>query len=251
VGTVTVQHLEQSCNSTSFSIATVNTSRSFVLFSGTRNSNSQPTNSAREVYLSGPNQVTVTGGGGGCNGVDAIQVVDWPGATVARSTVPLSLGGLNTPVTLTTSNVGRSFLLHSSKTSGATACSRLMRGTVSGTTLNFIRGCSNAGDDLMWERVELPAGNTVQTPATPVTMSSGVNTGTFTMGTPVDLTRTLAFSAGQLTSGQGIGETSGTVFGEGTARHQLTGTTTLLLTRDAAATAGTAAFSPFVLELQP
>jgi hypothetical protein len=137
-------------------------------------------------------------------------------------------------------------------------CKRGMRGVVTNaSTLTFTRGNGTGGGctdapilDLAWERVELPTGALVQ-PVT-ITHSNNAASGSATLPTSVDLTRTAVFMAGQTHGGQVFGESdysANDVIGAIQGTATLTATT-VTVTRPTTGL-GTATFSPFVVQFVP
>ncbi len=262
-----VQHLTQACVPslvTQIPITPVASMAStFLLASQSRpGTGDYDNNDLRTVVLSAANQVTVTTDNIFCDGgVFELQVVQWTGASVTRGTADglASFVPSRTLTGLSAVNEARTLLLYSHRSAavGTDICEVMVRGELaSPTSVYFSRG--NTGSqyctdevitELAWERVELPPGNRVQELTTPfgigdLTKETGI--------TPVDLTRSLAFSGSQWHGGQGGGEGDQWDFdllGEVTARHSLPSPAVLRLER--ASALDDARFTSHVLEVQP
>ncbi|MDQ3264797.1 MAG: MopE-related protein [Myxococcota bacterium] len=262
-----VQHLTQTCVSslvTQIPITPVASMAStFLLASQSRPGTGEyDSNDLRTVVLTANNQVTVTTDNVFCDGgVFELQVVEWAGASVTRGTANgLASYVANRTITgLSAVDESRTLLLysHRSAAAGTDICEVMVRGELAGpTSVYFSRG--NTGSqyctdeviaELAWERVELPAGNGVQELTTNFPLG---DTAKETPITPVDLTRSLAFSGAQWHGGQGGGEGDQWDFdllGEMTARHSLPFPAVLRLERGSAL--DDARFTSYVLQVQP
>ncbi|MBL8956877.1 MAG: hypothetical protein JNK82_39250 [Myxococcaceae bacterium] len=103
---------------------------------------------------------------------------------------------------------------------------------------------------LAWQRLDFGSRGSVQTRT--VTMESGDSTQNVTIS-PVDVTRTLVFASSQAAAGQSSGETNyaggGHLFGEGAARLELVGPTTVRVQRSRSSNRGVITF--YVVEIEP
>jgi hypothetical protein len=256
---VAVQHLQPTCDlsgTTTVSIAAVDPKKTFLLYSGRRAGSNQGEDDMETVELTSATTVEIGKAVGGCDlDARALQVVELDGASVTRG-VTGAMSGTSLDVTgLSAADTTRTMLLYSYRgtLNGAAMCDRMVRGAVvSASTVSFSRGDGASGcagatvDAISWERVELPPGVTVQ--QLKASVAGGSSSVTLALA-QVDLGRTLAFSGGQWTGGQGIGEgslSSNDVLGAMVARHELVDATTLRSTRDH--TGGKASWSVFVVE---
>jgi len=256
---VTVQHLQPSCDvsgTTTVSIAAVDPKKTFLLYSGRRAGSIQGEDDMETVELVDATTVEIRKASAACDSdARSLQVVELDGASVTRG-VTGAMSGTNLDVTgLAAADTTRTFLLYSYRgtLNGATMCDRMVRGTVlSSTSLSFNRGDGASGcaaapvDAIAWERVELPAGMSVQQLKASVSAGSGAASLSITQ---VDTGRTLALAGGQWTAGQGIGEGSlstDDILGAMVGRLELKSSTTLGVTRDH--TGGKASWSAFVIE---
>jgi hypothetical protein len=258
-----VRHMQQACaGSTSTFTLTAPTnppvsqqSDSFILFASTRAStNGQTVASSRTARFTSNSQVSIDFNSGSC-GADqyAIQVVEWPSATVAagstgtQSSFPVS-------VALTSIDTTRTFLLATSRSGDDPVCSRAVKPFIAGAgTVNFSRNaglsCANAAvDDIQYQRVQLPSGNVVQ--QVPFSLAAGASSAAQSI-TAVDLTRTVIFSGQMMTGGTAFGETAngGELFGEALGRFSFLSSTLVQVQRDANVSA--AAFTGWAVQFQP
>ena len=261
---INVQHYQPACVNGVTAVTltkAVNPANTFLLVSSQRNVTNQSGSLTRTAWLASGTTVNITISGN-CSGSDKhdLQVVEIPGATVTRGSLTNVTGTSKAVTGLTNSPTANTFLLYSYRlapTSNA-ICDRALRGSISSpTALSFSRadGSSNSAcsstaiDEIVWERVQLPAGSSAQEFDT--ALAVGVASGTQAL-TPVDTTRAMAFSGGQWTSGQGQGEGSldtQSILGDTRARYQITAPNSVTVTRDS--TLGTAHFTSFVTELLP
>lgn len=257
---VGVQHVEPTCDAsgtTTVSIAKVDPSRTFLLYSGRRSGSSQGDDDFETVRLASDTTVEIRKSGAGCDDeARALQVVQMEGATVSRGTTG-AMSGTSLNVTgLGTVDPSRTLLLYSYRTAatGVTMCDRMVRGELSSATdIGFSRAAGATGcaatpvDAIAWQRVELPAGVKVQ--QLQATVAAGSASVEVSLSGTVDLSRTIALAGGQWTDGQGIGEGSfatNDIIGAMVARHELPGTDKLRVTRDN--TGGKAVWSSYVVE---
>ena len=271
-GGATVEHQSSLFSSATtnplvFNVPSVDPTKSFVLFSSGTSGADNRVNDFMTARLSTATNVTVQQTGGanfGTAGRFSIQVVSLAGSAVVRGSETAAIGATTVPVTgLTPSVVARTFPIFSARNSTTqdndVICKRKLRGVVAtSAALAFTRGDGAAGNcvdseiaELAWERVELPAGNTVQ--SANVLHANNADTGSASI-TAVDLTRSVVFMAGQGMGGQAAGESNfaandiiGAVVGTATfntAGNQVT------VTRPAA-NLGTATFTPFVVQFAP
>ena len=239
-----------------------------MLFSSASTGGSNGANDLLTARLSSTTAVDVAQSSGvtfSNSGRASLQVVSFAGANVLRGTVTAAVGAASVPVTgLVASVLARTFPLMSARTSlvadDNAICKRKLRGVVTSTTaLTFTRGDGAVGScvdsdipELAWERIELPAGALVQ--SVNVTHASNALTGNAAVSTPVDITRSVVFMAGQGNGGQAAGESNFTSNDAvaavlGLPTMDATGTT-VTVTR-AAINFGTATFSPFVVQFAP
>jgi hypothetical protein len=123
----------------------------------------------------------------------------------------------------------------------------------SSTDVTFTRGdgagCNgDAIDDIQWQRIEFPSAVQEVT----LGMAAAAGAAPAALNPAVDTSRTVVFSGGQVSSGQGAGEgslTGNTRLGASLARHHLTSPTALDLTRGD--TSGSARFTSFAVQLDP
>ncbi len=196
---------------------------------------------------------------GAPNNVHDLQIIKYPGATVARGTTQLDVGMLTRDVAVpsATARMGREFLLYSWRTTvlGNEACERNVRGYLDGGAVSFAHGggtasCTGAAVPIAFERVQLPAGASVQ--AVDITIAGGATRGSTLLGAGVDPTRTLVFTGSNTWSGQGLGEnniTNDPNVDNFVGRFALDGGSEVLGAR--ADNGGTARFHVFVVELDP
>ncbi|MBW2534712.1 MAG: hypothetical protein JRI55_24680 [Deltaproteobacteria bacterium] len=201
--------------------------------------------------------VEIRKSGTGCSSeARALQVVEMSGAKVTRGTTG-AMSGTSLSVTgLGSVDQSRTLLLYSYRTTASdlVMCDRMVRGELtSSTTIGFSRGAGASGcsvtpvDAVAWQRVELPAGVKIQ--QVQATVAAGTGAVNVSLASAVDLGRTIALAGGQWTDGQGIGEGSfatDDIIGAMVGRHELTGTTTLKVTRDN--TGGKAEWTSYVVE---
>jgi hypothetical protein len=190
----------------------------------------------------------------------AAQVVEFEGASVTRGVTGVMTGtslvvsGL-TPVDLATTALLFTFRI--SGTDEAGLCDRVLRGELtSPTSITFSRGAgATTGcvdvpvQAISWERIDFGVRARAQSVA--VSMANGTLTASRTLATPVDLTRTLAFSSSQAQCGQSGGETSSTtddIVSASTGLHSLSSTT---LTVNRGRGLGVAQWYSTVLQLEP
>jgi hypothetical protein len=239
----------------------VDAGSTFLLFSIDQDGSSAGSDDFYTASLVDDRTVEIQSSAGTCPAATALwalQVVELPGAAVTRGvTGPLS--GFTLLVSgLADADPARTFLLYSYRqsSSGADMCQRMVRGDISGRNeLTFHRGegstdCALTNiDAISWERVELPAGSSVQQMDVSVGNGEGFKEVSID---PVDLDRTLAFAGGQWSAGQATGE--GTyalddVMGAMIGVHVLQSPTRLEVTR--ASSLGTARWTSFVVQLKP
>src|SRR5262249_16661716 len=150
----TVRHVTATCSgattTVNFSPSLVSLNDAFVLFSSTRASAAnQNVPSTRTVRLSGLNQATVEHNvATACSG-DAfpLQVVEYPGGSVATGSGAIAAGALATTLSVTPNiDLTRALLLHTWRSgAAATGCARPVRGAITTpNTLTFARGAGNA-----------------------------------------------------------------------------------------------------------
>ena len=255
---VAVQHLQPTCDlsgTTTVSIAAVDPKKTFLLYSGRRAGSNQGEDDMETVELVDATTVEIRKAFAACDSdARALQVVELDGASVTRG-VTGAMSGTNLDVTgLAAADTTRAFLLYSYRgtLNGPTMCDRMVRGTVlSSTSLSFNRGDGASGcaaapvDAIAWERVELPAGMSVQ--QLKASMSAGSGAVSLSIA-QVDTDRTLALAGGQWTAGQAVGEgtlATNDIVGAMLGRVELMSSTALSVTRDH--TGGKASWSVFVV----
>lgn len=255
---VAVQHLQPTCDisgTTTVSIAAVDPTRTFLLYSGRRAGSIQGEDDVETVELVDATTVEIRKAFAACDSdARSLQVVELDGASVTRG-VTGAMSGTSLDVTgLTAADTTRTFLLYSYRGTldGPTMCDRMLRGTVlSATSLRFNRGDGASGcagapvDAIAWERVELPAGMSVQ--QLKASMSAGSGAVSLSIA-QVDTGRALALAGGQWTAGQAVGEGSlatNDIVGAMLGRLKLVSSTALSVTRDH--TGGKASWSAFVV----
>jgi hypothetical protein len=191
--------------------------QSFVLYTNEHGGNAFDENDHKVVRLVGTNQVeSLADTDCGGPGVNDIQVVELQDAVVNRGLTGSFTQTSATVSSLPTVDLTRTFLLGSARFTLQTGllCGYHVRGQLSGqTSLAFTRGdgvngntCSDPGvQDLGWERVQLPAGYSVQQVVMAITDGGSFASATIAA---VDPARSLIFASGAFTNGQGYGETS-------------------------------------------
>ncbi len=273
-GGITVQHsaaIFNAGNPSPFNVTipSVDVTQSFLLFSTATVGTTNGANDFLTARLTNATTVTVAqspvGGNFSSVGGYSLQVVSFANSAVLRSIETAAVGEASVAVTgLAPAVVNRTFSLMTSRTStvadDAAICKRRLRGVVSSATgLAFTRGDGAVGScvdsdiaELAWERIELPAVHGVQ--SVTVTHASNAATGSATLASQVDLTRSVVLMSGQGMGGQAGGESNysasaviGAVLGLPT--FDAAGTT-VTVTR-AGPNFGTATFSPFVIQFAP
>jgi hypothetical protein len=187
-----------------------------------------------------------------------VQVVELTGATVTRAVTAQMTGTQLTVSNLPAADPATTALLFTYRLTGTPdgICDGVLRGELtSPTSITFSRGagdsdCADAViDAISWERIDF--GARARASHSVVTMNSGSTFGSVPISA-VDTTRTLVFASGQGQCGQGGGESdySGDdVIGASVARHVLSSSTTLDLTRGSSN--GVAKWTSTVLQLEP
>jgi hypothetical protein len=262
---VKVQHLQPlSCagTTTNVTITSVDTSKTFLLYSYESDGTTQDGNDFRAIRLTNSTNVEIVFSSGSCGVVEqALQVVEYSGASVTRgltgamaaSSTTLSVSSLSSV------NTSKTMLIYSYRTAASAnpdMCEDMIRGEITtATSLTFSRGDGAAGcatqaiDAIAWERIEFTDGSTVQ--QVTATMSSGTGTANVSINA-VDTSKTIVFAGGQWTNGQAIGEGSfqtDDTIGTMTGRHALISSTNLQVTRDN--TGGTARWTSYVVQFDP
>lgn len=220
-----VQYLDFSCDSQLVfmqPVAPVNPAETFVLHSLMESGDFLNDDDFVTVELASPTSVTMTTGSSdpcGISGVGpmqgSIEVVEMTGASVTRG-VAGPMAGLTLAVNgLPPVNPATTALMFSyrSASNNAAICGLVVRGQItSPTSLSFSRGLGNVagctGQDIeavSWERIDFGALASVQ--PIDVTMPATVGSADAPI-TPVDVTRSIAFSSAQGVSGEGTGEGS-------------------------------------------
>ena len=261
---VTVQHLQPGCSGLTINvpITAVDMSKTFLLHSQERDGINQSQDDFRSVELTSSTNVQIRFGGGTCGAIQqALQVVEFTGASVTRGVLS-TFTGLSQSVTgLASINSSKSILLYSwivsSDTTIPEMCERMVRGEIaSATSLSFSRGDRSAVcgdvtiDEISWERIEFTGAGTSVQQVQP-SMAAGTGTTNATI-TSIDTGRTIVFAGGQSVNGQSIGEGSyagDDVIGAMIGRHTLTSSTNLQVVRDD--TNGTATWTSYVVEFGP
>jgi hypothetical protein len=264
---VNVQHSLLGCTgeTTTVSLNPVVRGSSFLLLSGRYNGVDQGTTAPRlaELTTTTTAEIRKTVGCGPLSAADAnaLQVVEYLGASVQRGVTSLQSGatnklaGLNPVVAM-----DRSILLFSwlSDGSGNKICDRVLRGDLSnGLAARFWRGEGDtncAGSNftaISYEVVEFPPGTFVQ--QLTQQLAAGTTSSSISLPTPVDASRTLVLLGGQGSSGQVHGEgrhATSELMAEMRARASLNAQgTTVTLTRDTANASAT--FTFYVVQLKP
>ena len=153
--------------------------------------------------------------GGPCTGPQSMlaQVVTLPGITVVRGTSSLPSGmtlrSFNDPPT---PQAGVLFAQWGAPSGTAGICDRAIRAELNANSINFSRAngsstafCTTLGvAPIQYEKVDFRTTASVQQVNT--TLGVGNLSTTLTLGAAVDRTRTLVFTGGQGSSGQGLGE---------------------------------------------
>lgn len=236
----------------------VTPSKSFVLKSvanATANFDDEDTFVAQ---LTGPTTVSVSPTT--CEGYD-LQVVQWDGLTVDRGFVDggMPLGALSASVTaLPAAGSNRAVLAqpHTTVDGARPLCSTLVRPSMpSASSLSFSRAAGDAGcplnalEQVHYERIDFGSKASVREYS--ATFAPGVTSRTVTI-TPIDTTRTVVFSASQISGGQGAGESDfdgPAGASEGLFQLVLTNSSTVTVTRAEASSAAGVTF--YVAQLSP
>ncbi len=155
------------------------------------------------------------------NGSWSIEVVTFGGAAVTRGVLTPNSSDASYQASASSADLTRTGLFFSARTddtgTGSSIdnfCKRRFRGEVTnGTTLTFARGAGLGGGctnnnlvELAWEEVLFPSGTLVQPVA--VTVGGSQSTGSGSLSTAVDVTRTVLLMAGSGPGGQSAGETN-------------------------------------------
>jgi hypothetical protein len=235
--------------------------QSFLMLSGERNANNQPSAVSRLAELTSTNQAQIRKPGD-CTGGDnnSVQLVDYPGAMVQRGQASMSSGATTTTIGFSTVDLTRSILLYSYTFTGTGAkiCDRAVRGELTdGITGTFSRGEGDAANcsgmaisGISWEVVQFPVGTVVQQFTQP--LGAGVANMDITLPIPVEPSRTIVIAGGQWSSGAVHGEgtySGGEVINEMRARATVTDATHVNLTRESSM--ASAKFTVFVVQLKP
>jgi hypothetical protein len=204
--------------------ATVDSARSFLLFSERRPGQNFGNDDFSTAQLYDPSTVVVENSAG-CNllAAFAVQVVSLPGASVLRGTAdPMDAGVATVDVTgLEAAAPDRTLLLHTHRYGGSATgpgCAKVVRGQpqdAAATSLRFSRGvppvwpgCVGANLDvtaIAWERIQVPPGDRLQRFVVDLASSQAETTVPISA---VDPTRALVLAGGQGNAGQGLGETA-------------------------------------------
>ena len=168
----------------------------------------------------------------------AWQVVEFTDAAdilVQKGTTSLTGSNLSTDVTLPTGvDINRTFLLvgYRSTGTGADIGRRMMRAQlINSTTLRLDRAVGHSSDplsEIIWHAIELKDGSTTQRGT--ANLASGAASAAVSIS-PIDPTRSVAFSAVQPVGGQNLGMSSyvgDDILGVGSATMELTSNTLTL-----------------------
>lgn len=268
---VTVQHVNDiactnNANPTSVPVSSLaSISDAFALHSMIATRGSVDDNEQYSVAITGNTNVNLINAPQTCGEGDShdLQVVKLTGATVSRGTTNLTNSNRQASATgLSAVVAGRTMVMYSWR-SGSNAndvCERTVRGSVpDGTSLQFSRAGTNTSgactDDgtlpVLWERVQLPSGFSVQ--QVDIQMANGVSSTTGNVNTTVDATRTLVMTGAQTHSGGSLGETeldSAKPLSNYVARFALNAQGTQLTAQRQTTTAAVR-YTVFVVELDP
>lgn len=280
-GGLTVQHFSGSAPTMTathdLTIASVDMTRSFVLFSSRSSAGASANdNDTEDLYvakLTSPTNVRLQGTVNFPTSTYSVQVVELAGARVDRGTltVPVnsySASGVTVLASPVATRMSPLFTARTADTGTAQRlCKRRLRGLVtntSGASLVVERGGSlttgmsvcneSAVDELAWELIEWPVNTAVARPpvGTPLSMAAGTSTATWSGASlPVFAQhRTLLYLAGQGPGGQssGEGQHNDDRLGEFSARLEFSGANVLLTRGD---TSDIAVFTPYGVEFAP
>jgi hypothetical protein len=205
-------------NPMTWTISTVDTTRSFVLGSVAGAGNNIGDDDTPTFALSSATGVTLTGTAtiGFSATKVGFQVVEMAGASVQRGALSSQTGAGFNATLGSAVTTGRTFPLYSVRLVAAAdndnLCERRLRATVSDAThLAFHRGgdaavaacAAGTVEELDWEAVQLPSGASVQ--QVDLSMASGALSATATLSS-VALHKTIALFPGQEWGGQAAGE---------------------------------------------
>ncbi|MFZ5444267.1 MAG: hypothetical protein ACOZQL_29995, partial [Myxococcota bacterium] len=245
-----------SCPATVTLTTPVTPSKSFVLKSAASSSNTFDDDDTPVVELVSGTQLALSNTA--CSGLD-VQVVQWDGVTVARSSVDGGLpdAGLSFTVGAPPAGLNRMALVQPGVIStDRPVCGLMLRGSTSSpAAIALTRGAGDAGCPLqpvefvLSERIDFGSKASVREYS--ATFAPGVATRDVSIA-PVDVTRTVVLASTQMAGGQGTGETdtaSNARFTESAFHLVLTNSTTVSARR--AETTSTAAVTFYVLELVP
>jgi hypothetical protein len=184
------------------------------------------------------------------------QVVSWSGSTVASG---VQAGGSTSPFTVSqsTTNLGQSFILYSTRQTGDTGgntaiCRRRLEGRITnGSTLTFTRGCDGATlQDIAWQHVRVP--NTAMQQVTGTFTTDQASPTNPSNITAVDLTRSVTFIGGMGQGGTATGRTDFATddrVGAALSRMAFNANNQVTFTRSAAN--GAAVFTGYVMQVTP
>jgi hypothetical protein len=236
----------------------VNTSKTFVLKTSANGSSNFDDEDTLLAELRGPTSLVLAPNS--CEGYD-VQAVQWEGVTVERGFVdggfPDGAGTL-TVTGLPGAGLNRALLTqpHAALDGARPLCSTLVRGAMpSSSSLAFSRGVGDAGcplealESIHYERIDF--GNKATVREYSATFAPGAASRTVTVS-GVDPTRTVVFSASQISGGQGAGESDGAQanqLADGLFQLVLTNSTTVTVTRAQSTSAAAVTF--YVAELAP
>ncbi len=256
-----MQRLEPTCTNGTVTlnvpIAAVDAGSAFVLLSQHVGGANQSRDDFFTAELTSPTNVQLRVQPGEDCSADhrlAVQVVELDGVSVTRG-VAGPMTGTSLAVTAPAVNLASTALFFSYTVDGGTGlneiCDRMLRGSLtSPTTITFTRGCTGAViERIAWERVDFSGRASVQRFSASLAAQAASASA---MVQPVDVTRSLPFSAAQAVCGQAGGQASyalDDIIGEGIALMRLVNGTTVQL--DRGSTLGAATFDGQVLQLEP